>query len=140
MSGTNDSISSILPNRYISAMVINNSVAKRILPSIREKHSVRKGWGSLPQTGSWDSKRSFTSFCSVLSSCTKAKQASYYKIKLFGSLEWCHHYKRSGQRHSSVELSIETPSQVVVILPFTLPTYLLGLSRKFILNPIRTSI
>ena len=53
MSGTNDSISSILPNRYILPMVINNSVAKRnnyLTLDKGRKHGVRKGMGSLPQT------------------------------------------------------------------------------------------
>ena len=62
-SGTNDSISSILPNRYISAMVINNSVAKRnnylTLDKGRKHGYPQRDGGRYLKRSSWDSKRSF---------------------------------------------------------------------------------
>ena len=87
MSGTNDSISSILPNRYISAMVINNSVAKRnnyLTLDKGESTVYEKGWGRYLKRSSWDSK-SFSSF--LLSTVCLARQSKnkrrITKIKLF---------------------------------------------------------
>lgn len=133
MSGTNDSISSILPNRYISAMVINNSVAKRnnyLTLDKGRKHGVRKGMGVVTSNGVVGIVKEVSHhFCSVLSVLhAKAKTSVVLqKSNYFGSLEWQgHHYKKGVVKDipSHVELSIGdtiTSSGYSSIYPANIP-------------------
>ena len=90
----NDTIASVLPKQYISAMVINNSVAKRnnyLTLDKGTKHGVEKGMGVVTQNGVVgiikEVSEHFSSVLSVLHGKSKTSvvlKHSHY----FGSLEW----------------------------------------------------
>ena len=92
--GINDTIASVLPKKYIPAMVINNSIAKRnnyLTLDKGTKHGVEKGMGVVTSSGVVgiikDVSEHFSSVLSILHGKSKTSvvlQHSHY----FGSLEW----------------------------------------------------
>lgn len=92
--GINDTIASVLPKRYIPAMIINNSIAKRnnyLTLDKGTKHGVEKGMGVVTPNGVVgiikEVSEHFSSVLSVLHGKSKTSvvlQHSHY----FGSLEW----------------------------------------------------
>ena len=92
--GVNDTIASVLPKRYIPAMIINNSIAKRNTSLTLDqgtKHGVQKGRGVVTPNGVVgiikEVSEHFSSVLSVLHGKSKTSvvlQHSHY----FGSLEW----------------------------------------------------
>ena len=92
--GVNDTIASILPKRYIPAMIINNSIAKRnnyLTLDKGAKHGVKKGMGVVTPNGVIgiikEVSEHFSSVLSVLHAKSKTSVMLLHS-HYFGSLEW----------------------------------------------------